>query len=100
MFPMKCKQRERWTNVGTKTLRQKRDSIRLTTKRTCNRHTGGEILIRVRAVMFKHSDNILLHAFTGPAFVGKKTRCRAGPKKFNILHNVQRSVTETQKLGR
>lgn len=72
MFPMKCKQRERWTNVDTKTLRQKRDSIRLITERTCNRHTGGEILIRVRAVMFKHSDNILLHAFTGPAFVGKE----------------------------
>lgn len=55
-----------------KTEKMKReDSVSLRTGRICNRHKETEILIRVRAVMFKLLDNILLHVFAGFLFVDK-----------------------------
>lgn len=63
-----------WTNVQRETEKEKRQKGRRT---ALGRELGGpvtdtietEILIRVRAVMFKLSDNILLHVFTGLLFV-------------------------------
>lgn len=64
---------EMWQETDWDRERKKteKDSIRLRTGRMCNRHTETEILIRVRAVMFKLSDNIPLHVFTGLLFVDK-----------------------------
>lgn len=55
-------------SLGAKELNETRerrkddseDCVRWETGRTCERHTETEILIRVRAVMFKLLDNILL----------------------------------------
>lgn len=54
-----------------KTEKDEKDSVSLRTGRICNGHKETEILIRVRAVMFKLLDNILLHLFAGFLFVDK-----------------------------
>lgn len=75
-FSNRERKRDKHINRNSKRYRkekrkEKEESIRLRTRRTCNRHIKTEILIKVKAVMFKLLDNILPHVFTGLLFVDK-----------------------------
>lgn len=91
----------RWTTYRRRQKKKKRQKGRRTALGgelggPVTNTTGTEILIRLRAVMFKLSDNIIMHVFTGLLFVDNK-EVVGWSKKFNTLHNVQRSSTRNRK---